>query len=93
MNPVTYTEPTALPSEQGKGNQAPNEDRLISGMLEVNVKKAADVDQALEDAIAQITEAAKRHVTGVMVTRIGPGRYIVRAHPAVPYGLIRQQHG
>ncbi|MDQ0618115.1 hypothetical protein [Arthrobacter globiformis] len=92
MNPAMRRERTALPFEQGESIQALNEDRPLSGMLEVNVKTAADVDQDLEDAIARITEAAKRHETGVMVTRIGPGSYIVRAHPAVPYGLIRQQH-
>lgn len=62
------------------------------GMLEVNVKEASEVDEALREAISQVTEAAVRHQTGVLVTRIGPGHYIVRAHPAVPYGLTRQQY-
>ena len=62
------------------------------GMLEVNVASAAEVDQALEEAISVITEAATHHRVGVLVTRTGPGNYIVRAHPAVPHGLIRQQH-
>jgi hypothetical protein len=93
MNLVTPAKRPALPFEQGVGTQAPNEVQPLPGMLEVNVKKAADVDKALEDAITRVTEAAKHHQTGVMVTRIGPGRYIVRAHPAVPYGLTRQQHG
>lgn len=63
------------------------------GMLEVNVASAADVDQALDEAIAIITDTAAYHRIGVLVTRTGAGSYIVRAHPAVPCGLIRQQHG
>lgn len=62
------------------------------GMLEVNVNDESEVDDALRDAISQVTEAAVRHQTGVLVTRVGPGSYIVRAHPAVPYGLTRQQY-
>ncbi|SKB99257.1 hypothetical protein SAMN05660473_03494 [Arthrobacter sp. 49Tsu3.1M3] len=62
------------------------------GMVEVIVTDSAQVDQALKDGVAKVMEAATRHHTGVMVTRTGPGRYIVRAHPAVPYGLIRQRH-
>lgn len=61
------------------------------GMLEVNVRQASEVDEALKKAISQVMEAAARHQTGVLVTRLGPGQYIVRAHPAVPYGLTRQQ--
>ncbi|MFJ4172238.1 hypothetical protein ACIPY3_22230 [Paenarthrobacter sp. NPDC089714] len=62
------------------------------GAVEVNVTMQSEVDQALEDAILRVQKAAIRHRTGIMVTRTGPGSYIVRAHPAVPYGLIRQQH-
>lgn len=63
------------------------------GMVEVNVSTAAELDQALEDAIAVVTEAAVQHHIGILVTRMSAGRYIVRAHPAVPFGLVRQQHG
>ncbi|MDQ0239508.1 hypothetical protein [Arthrobacter bambusae] len=56
----------------------------LTGMLEVNVSKAEDLDPALEEAIAVITKTAAQHHIGVMVTRTGSGRYIVRAHPAVP---------
>jgi hypothetical protein len=62
------------------------------GMLEVNVKDASEVDEALHKAVSQVSDAAVRHRTGVLVTRVGPGSYIVRAHPAVPYGLTRQQY-
>ncbi|WP_181365031.1 hypothetical protein [Arthrobacter sp. HMWF013] len=30
------------------------------------------------------------HRTGILISRIGLDRYIVRAHPGVPYGLIRE---
>lgn len=61
-------------------------------MVEVNVSTVAELDQALEEAIAAVTEAAAQHHIGILVTRMSTGRYIVRAHPAVPFGLVRQQH-
>jgi hypothetical protein len=81
---------------QEHARQQAEGDRLDSctpppGMLEVNVKEAK-VDEALEEAISQVTEAAVRHQTGGLVTRVGPGSYIVRAHPAVSYGRTRQQY-
>ena len=63
------------------------------GMLEVHVKEASEVDNALEQAIQVVLKAASEHRTGILVTRIDTGRYIVRAHPAVPFGLVRQRHG
>ena len=63
------------------------------GMLEVHVKEASEVDSALEQAIEVVLKAASEHRTGILVTRIDAGRYIVRAHPAVPFGLIRQRYG
>lgn len=62
------------------------------GMLEVNVSSAAELDEALENAVSLVMESATHHKIGVMITRIGIGSYVVRAHPAVPYGLVRQQH-
>ncbi|MCU1515296.1 MAG: hypothetical protein JWQ75_17 [Pseudarthrobacter sp.] len=70
---------------EGEGTRSP-------GVVEVNVQSAADLDEALDNAIALVTNAAKRHQIGIMVTRTGEGRYVVRAHPEVPYGLIRQRH-
>jgi hypothetical protein len=61
-------------------------------MVDVSVDDASQVDQALNDAVETVKDAAARHETGIIITRTGPGRYIVRAHPAVPFGLIRQQH-
>ena len=62
------------------------------GMLEVHVREASEVDSALEQAIQVVLKAASEHRTGILVTRIDTGKYIVRAHPAVPFGLIRQRH-
>jgi hypothetical protein len=62
------------------------------GMLEVNVTTGADIDQALEEAIAVVAKSAEHHGTGVLVTRIGANSYVVRAHPAVPSGCIRRQN-
>lgn len=60
------------------------------GMLEVNGISAAGLEQALEEAIARVSAAAAYHRVGVLVSRTGPESYIVRAHPTVPHGLIRQ---
>jgi len=49
------------------------------------------VDEALERAIRVVEQAAAEHETGILITQIDTGRYIVRAHPAVPVGLVRQQ--
>ncbi|WP_394525590.1 hypothetical protein [Paenarthrobacter nicotinovorans] len=63
------------------------------GMVEVLVDRAVDLDGALNQAIGVVRAAAEEHETGIMVTRIGPGSYIVRADPVVPFGLVRQRHG
>lgn len=73
--------------------QEPDGNKRLPGMVEVNVHSAAGVDPALEEAIGVIRETAAHHRIGILVTRTGAGSYIVRAHPAVPYGLVRQQHG
>ena len=62
------------------------------GMLEVYVEQASEVDDALAKATDVVLKAAIEHRTGILVTRVGVGRYIVRAHPAVPFGLVRQRH-
>lgn len=64
-----------------------------SGLIEVNVEGGEDVGTVLERAVEAVQGAAVRHQTGILIAHIGPGRYIVRAHPAVPFGLIRQNQG
>lgn len=62
------------------------------GMVEVHVEMASEVDQALTEAVAQVTKAATSNRIGIMITRLDAGRYMVRAHPQVPFGLTRQQY-
>jgi hypothetical protein len=62
------------------------------GVIEVRVTEASQLDPSLDAAVELIKEAATEHGTGIMITRLGPGHYIVRAHPEVPHGLIRQQY-
>lgn len=76
---------------QGTGPPPQGEYHQLPGMLEVNVNSAIEVARALEQAIATITETAKHHGMGVLVTCVGAGSYIIRAHPGVPYGVVRQQ--
>ena len=64
----------------------------VPGMLEVHATCASEVADALTRAIDIVKTAATEHKTGILISRIGAGRYIVRAHPAVPFGLVRQQY-
>lgn len=66
--------------------------RLSPGSVEVRVTQAADVDKALDEAIAAVSPSAAEHRIGIMVTRVGAGFYMVRAHPDVPFGLTRQRY-
>ncbi|SKB71868.1 hypothetical protein SAMN05660916_02285 [Arthrobacter sp. 31Cvi3.1E] len=59
-------------------------------MLEVTLSQVDDERTSLDVAIERVTEAAQLHGMGVMVSRIADERYVVRAHPAVPYGFVRQ---
>lgn len=63
------------------------------GMVEVRVRDPREAPQALADALRVVGEAADRYGTGIMVTDMGDGTYVVRAHPAVPHGLVREQGG
>ncbi|WP_163167986.1 hypothetical protein [Arthrobacter sp. Alg241-R88] len=63
-----------------------------AGIVDVSVDDASQIDHALNNAVETVKAAAIGHRTGIMITRIGPGPYILRAHPEVPFGLIRQQH-
>lgn len=62
-----------------------------AGAVEVRAGQSDDVGRALEDAVRAVGEAADRHGIGIMITDVGGGCYVVRAHPAVPYGLVRDQ--
>lgn len=69
-----------------------NSEGCSPGVVEVTVNEASDIDEALNSAVGLVLEAATRHKTGILVTRMESGRYVVRAHPGVPFGLIRQCH-
>lgn len=62
------------------------------GMVEVTATEEATLGLALGNAIAVVSRAADEHSTGILVSRIGSDRYIVRAHPAVPYGMVRHSY-
>ncbi|MGX1161377.1 hypothetical protein FBY31_0249 [Arthrobacter sp. SLBN-100] len=62
------------------------------GMVEVLISDPSELEIALAEAIEVVSEAATNHSLGIMVTRVGIGSYVVRAHPEVPFGLIRQRH-
>jgi hypothetical protein len=66
---------------------------MSPGLVEVNIEGGDDVDRVLDEAVQAVQGAAVRYQTGIMIARNGPGSYIVRAHPAVPFGLIRQHPG
>lgn len=61
------------------------------GMVEVDVKDGEEARKSLEAAIMAVSGAAQRNNMGIMVTELGPGYYIVRAHPMVPFGLVRRR--
>jgi hypothetical protein len=60
-------------------------------MVEVRVREPREASAALADAIGVVGEAADQYGTGILVTELGEGCYVVRAHPAVPHGLVRHQ--
>lgn len=66
-------------------------DQPIPGILEVFVSDAQTDEKALDDAITRVAEAAVIHGIGVLVTKVSARHYIVRAHPEVPFGLVRRR--
>jgi hypothetical protein len=80
-------------SAQGQRDSVDEGDsRPSPGMLEVTASDASDVQAELSNAVAVVARAADEHRTGILITRTGADRYIVRAHPAVPYGFIRRSY-
>jgi hypothetical protein len=62
----------------------------LPGVITVEVEHASQVDRALDEAITHVKDTAILHRAGILITRTGPGRYKVRPHQEVPFGLIRQ---
>lgn len=63
-----------------------------TGMVEVRAG-AVGAAEAVADAVRVVGEAANRYGMGILVTDVGGGNYVVRAHPAVPHGLVRERRG
>lgn len=63
------------------------------GTLEVLATSASGLPDALANAVDVVSRAADEHRIGILISRIGTNHYIVRAHPGVPYGMIRQPFG
>ena len=61
-------------------------------MLEVTATEAAHLSDALGNAVEVVSRAAAEHGIGILISRVGTDSYIVRAHPGVPYGFIRQSY-
>ncbi|WP_311214999.1 MULTISPECIES: hypothetical protein [unclassified Arthrobacter] len=58
-------------------------------MTEVVIKPEQDTEMALYEAILTVRPAAIHYGMGIMITQIGVDRFVVRAHPQVPLGLVR----
>jgi hypothetical protein len=69
------------------------DEERCTGMVEVRVRDVRDAPRALADALRTVSAAADRYGTGILITDTGGGTYVVRAHPAVPHGLVREQGG
>ncbi|WP_240684937.1 hypothetical protein [Arthrobacter nitrophenolicus] len=54
--------------------------------------ETSGLSDALGNAVDVVAKAAAAHRTGILISRVGTDRYIVRAHPAVPYGFIRHSY-
>lgn len=61
-------------------------------VVTVTVTDAAQLDEALSQAVETVRKAAIYRDSGIMITRTGPGQYGVRADSRVPVGLTRQQY-
>ncbi|AOY74266.1 hypothetical protein ARZXY2_4767 (plasmid) [Arthrobacter sp. ZXY-2] len=61
-------------------------------LIEVCVENADDIDKALTDAVLEVRQAAIEQHSGILITRVAAGQYVVGAHSEVPFGLTRQQY-
>lgn len=67
------------------------DDDRTPGMLEVSVSEDMTEKASLDAAVATVTKAANAYSVGIMITQIGANRFVVRAHPEVPNGLVRRR--
>lgn len=59
--------------------------------IEVETSDVRLLDQALNNAETALRPHALRTKNGILISRVGPGRYIVATSGAVPCGLTYQQ--
>lgn len=67
------------------------DDDRTPGMLEVSASEDMTEKTSLDAAITTVTKAANAYSMGIMITQIGANRFVVRAHPEVPKGLVRRR--
>ncbi|MET4097715.1 hypothetical protein [Arthrobacter sp. UYCu712] len=60
-------------------------------MIEVTVADGMSEDAALKAAIDTVSIAANAHSVGILITPLGKNKFVVRAHPQVPTGLVRRR--
>lgn len=79
-----------VPAHVGTPSRLGVSGNFSAGVVEVKVERASDLDGALNEAATEALKAAIEHKVGILMTRVDVGRYIVQAHPEVPFGLTRQ---
>ncbi|QCO98422.1 hypothetical protein FCN77_12895 [Arthrobacter sp. 24S4-2] len=67
-------------------NSAPGSSRIDVAISGIHL-----LDQALNSAETSLMPHARRQRTGILISRQGPGQYIVETSAAVPYGLTYQR--
>lgn len=59
--------------------------------LAISAKTRAEADRKLDSAVEQLLEPAKLGLPrGILVTKVGPGKFWVELSGDVPYGQIRE---
>ncbi|SKB70747.1 hypothetical protein SAMN05660916_02215 [Arthrobacter sp. 31Cvi3.1E] len=51
------------------------------GMIDLTVQDPDALDYALENAVETVKEAANFHGTGILITKTGPGHFVIRPTP------------
>lgn len=70
---------------------APSVSDGLPEAVEVRIARAAQLGEALQRATDLVSRVAVQRRMGILMTRVGPGRYIVQTYPDVPFGLTRHR--
>jgi hypothetical protein len=62
-----------------------------SARIDVVTSDARMLDRALNSAEATLRPLARQRGTGILISRLGPGQYVVEASASVPYGITHQR--